>query len=133
MSAPVAVAQLAAAKGKSGARNGIRTWQKDSELTFRIFLNLDDRIVSMKVVAIYRPNSEHARVVEDYARDFEHQRGKTIELISLDTVQGSEMGNLYGIMEFPALLAIQDNGQLSKFWQGTQMPLMDEVAGYLEA
>jgi hypothetical protein len=87
----------------------------------------------MKVIALYRPTSEHARTVEDYARDFEKQRGKSIELLSLDTVEGAEKANLYGIMEFPALLAVQDNGQLSKFWQGTQMPLKDEVAGYLEA
>jgi hypothetical protein len=87
----------------------------------------------MKAVALYRPNSEHARAVEEFVHDFDRQRGKTIELISLDTVQGSELGNLYGLMEFPALLVIQDNGQLSKSWTGTQFPLMDEVAGYLEA
>lgn len=85
----------------------------------------------MRVVALYRPQSEFARVVEEYARDFERQRGKVIELVSLDTVEGSDMARLYGINQYPALLAIRDDGQLLKDWQGERFPLMDEVAGYL--
>lgn len=85
----------------------------------------------MKVIALYRPSSEHARSVEEYARDFERQRGKEIELLSLDTVEGAEKANLYGIMQYPALLAIRDDGQLLKDWQGARMPLMDEVASYM--
>jgi hypothetical protein len=86
----------------------------------------------MKAVFLYRPNSEFARIVEEYARDFEKERGKVIELKSLDTVEGTDLAQLYDIMEFPALLAIRDDGQLSKVWQGTQFPLKDEVVGYIE-
>jgi len=70
-------------------------------------------------------------LVEEYARDFERQRGKTIELISLDTVQGSDMARLYGIVQYPALLTLRDDGQVLKDWQGERLPLMQEVAGYL--
>lgn len=87
----------------------------------------------MKVVALYRPNSEFARTVEEYARDFERQRGKAIEKVSLDTVEGSDMARLYGIVQYPALLAIRDDGQLLREWQGERFPLMDEVAGYLNS
>jgi thioredoxin-like negative regulator of GroEL len=87
----------------------------------------------MKAVALYRPNSDHARTLEEYVHDFDRQKGKEVELISLDTVQGTEMANLYGIMEYPAILVIRDDGQLVKDWQGTQMPLMDDVAGHIEA
>jgi len=85
----------------------------------------------MRVVVLYRPNSEFSRLVEEYARDFERQRGKTIELISLDTVQGSDMARLYGIVQYPALLTLRDDGQVLKDWQGERLPLMQEVAGYL--
>ena len=85
----------------------------------------------MKVVALYRPKSEHARLIEDYARDFERQRGKPIELVSLDTVEGADMARLYGVVQYPVLMAIRDDGQLMKDWQGDHLPLMDEVAGYL--
>lgn len=86
----------------------------------------------MKVIALYRPRSEHARPVEEYARDFERSRGKAIELMSLDTRDGAEKANLYGIMQYPALLAVRDDGQLLKEWQGERFPLMDEVAAYLD-
>lgn len=65
-----------------------------------------------------------------YATDFERQRGKTIELMSLDSVEGAEKANLYGIMQYPALLALRDDGQLMRDWQGERFPLMDEVAAY---
>lgn len=86
----------------------------------------------MKVIALYRPSSEHARPVEEYARDFERQRGKAIELLSLDTRDGAEKANLYGIMQYPALIALRDDGQMLKDWQGEHFPLMDEVAAYLD-
>ena len=86
----------------------------------------------MKVIALYRPNSEHARPIEEYARDFERQRGKAIELMSLDTRDGAEKANLYSIMQYPALVAVRDDGQLLRDWQGARLPLMDEVAAYLD-
>lgn len=84
----------------------------------------------MKVIALYRPRSEHARTVEMYVTDFERQRGKVIELVSLDTVEGAQKANLYGIMQYPALLVIREDGQLMRDWQGERLPLMDEVASY---
>lgn len=80
---------------------------------------------------LYRPKSEFARTVEEYARDFERQRGRALELVSLETVEGAEMARLYGIVQYPALLAIRDDGQLLKEWQGERLPLMDEVVSYL--
>jgi hypothetical protein len=90
------------------------------------------KLLGMKAVFLYRPNSEFARIVEEYAHDFEKERGKELELISLDTVEGSDMAQLYDIVEYPALLVIRDDGQLSKLWQGSQLPLKDEVVGFLE-
>lgn len=84
----------------------------------------------MKTVVLYRPNSEFARPVEEYARDFERRSGKVLKLVSLDAIEGADMANLYGITQYPAILVIRDDGQLSAQWQGEQLPLMDEVAGY---
>lgn len=85
----------------------------------------------MKAIFLYQPNSEFSRSVEEYAHDFETQRGKTIELLSMDTREGADKAQVYDIMQYPALLVIRDDGQLSKLWQG-DLPLMDEVAGYLD-
>lgn len=85
----------------------------------------------MKAVILYHPESEFARSAEEYAHDFTRSRGKTIELVSLETVEGSDMAKLYDIVRYPALLVVKDDGQLIKNWEGEALPLMDEVAGYL--
>lgn len=86
----------------------------------------------MKVVILYRPNSEFARRAEEYAVNFERQRGKKIELISIDTKDGSDMARLYDVTRYPAVLATRDNGEMLALWQDDQLPLMNEVAAYFD-
>jgi hypothetical protein len=86
----------------------------------------------MNISILYHPNSEHARTVENYVRDFERIHGQPIDLVSLETREGAEMASLYGIVRYPAVLARQDNGHLLKEWQHDLLPLMDEVAAYLD-
>ena len=87
----------------------------------------------MKAFILYRPNSEFARPVEEYVREFERQRRHRIELVNLDTAEGADKARVYDVVQYPALLVTRDDGQLLKLWQGERMPLMDEVSGYLEA
>lgn len=87
--------------------------------------------MSMKVLFLYRPNSEHARTVEDFARDFSRSHGDArIELVSVDTRDGVSTATLYDIVQYPALLALTNDGQLLKEWQGEALPLMNELAYY---
>ncbi len=85
----------------------------------------------MKALVIYRPDSEQARSVEEFIRNFRERTGKNIELISIDTRDGSSTASLYDIMQYPAVLVLQDNGSLVKDWVGDHLPLVDDVAGYL--
>ncbi len=85
----------------------------------------------MKVVILYHPRSEWARNVEEYARDFEHQRNKKIELVSVEEREGADMAKLYDIVSYPAVLALRDSGDLLAHWQGEQLPLMNELSAYL--
>lgn len=80
---------------------------------------------------LYRQRSEHARQVEEYIRDFSkrHAAGK-VDLMDVDTREGIATANLYGVMQYPAVLALTNDGQLLKQWQGDTLPLMDEVAYY---
>jgi hypothetical protein len=91
----------------------------------------------MKVLILYRPNSEHATTVETYVRDFEHIHdigSKDIELVSVDTRDGAATASLYDIWSFPAILAVDMDGRVMNVWQGSDtMPLMDEVAGYIRS
>lgn len=80
---------------------------------------------------LYRPDSEGSRVIEEYARDFERMRGKPIQLLSLNTREGAATASLYDMMQNPTIMVIRDDGQVVMDWQGTHLPLMNEVAGYL--
>ncbi len=85
----------------------------------------------MKVVVLYRPNSEYSRMAEDFANEFQRRSwGRKVELVSLDTRDGAATASLYDIVRYPAILAIKDDGQLVKNWEGDPMPLFNEVAAY---
>lgn len=87
----------------------------------------------MKAVILYHPKSAEARVVEDYVRDFASRGTKTIELQSLETRDGAATATLYDIVRYPALLVLDNSGQLHKVWQDETMPLIDELTAYLVA
>jgi hypothetical protein len=85
----------------------------------------------MRVLVLYRPNSEHGRVIEDFIREYQnrHSTGH-LEVLNIDTRDGMATATLYDIMEYPAILVVQTDGQIQKLWQGSSLPLMDEVASY---
>jgi hypothetical protein len=89
----------------------------------------------MKVVILYRPESEHARAVETFVHDFEqrHDSVAKLELVSIDGRDGIATASLYDIMQFPAILALANDGVLLQSWQGAQLPRIDEVVSYFVA
>jgi hypothetical protein len=84
----------------------------------------------MKVVVIYRPQSEHGREVETFIHDFQQTHQAGLEVLSVDTREGVSTASLYDVTEYPAILAVREDGTLLKSWQGSQLPMMDEVAYY---
>lgn len=85
----------------------------------------------MKAVVLYRSKSEHGRAVEQYAREFERRTDRKLDLQEIDTREGAAVAELYDITQYPAIIATADDGQLQKIWLGEQLPLIDEVAGYI--
>jgi hypothetical protein len=86
----------------------------------------------MRVIVFYRPNSEHARQVEDYVADFgRFHPGEHIELLNVDSIDGSHYAELYGVMEYPAIIAAAGDGAMQQMWQGVdKLPLMNDLAYY---
>lgn len=84
----------------------------------------------MKVLVLYRPNSEHERRVLDFVRDFERQTSKALEMVSLDTVDGASKARVYDITQYPAVMALDDNGSVLKLWMGEHLPLINEVSAF---
>jgi len=52
-------------------------------------------------------------------------------MLSLNTRDGAATASLYDVMQYPAILAIANDGSILNMWAGERLPLMDEVAGYI--
>ena len=88
----------------------------------------------MKVLILYRPNSEHGRLTEEFIRDYQKRhRSDHVEALNIDTREGSATASLYDVMQYPAIIVLQADGYVQKVWQGDSLPLMDEVASYARA
>jgi hypothetical protein len=87
----------------------------------------------MKLLILYHPNSEFSSSVENFANDCKNRTTRDIELVSLDTSEGSSLAATYGILDYPTEMVIREDGQLVKDWQGSSLPLFDEVMSYLNS
>lgn len=85
----------------------------------------------MKLRILYHPNDERSTEVENFVDECKRVSSKDIELISLETPEGASVGDVYGVVNYPALLVVRDDGQLNKGWQGPSLPSVNEVVGYL--
>ncbi|MBQ6510664.1 hypothetical protein IJI94_01725 [Candidatus Saccharibacteria bacterium] len=86
----------------------------------------------MKVVCVWKEESDYAREVMDFLRDFEIRTGKTIESIDPDTIEGELFVRSRDILEYPAIVAVDDSGKVLQHWTGTPLPHIDEVSYYAQ-
>lgn len=85
----------------------------------------------MKVLILYRPYSEHGRRVEEFVHEFKSRNNaERVELVNIDSRDGSATASLYDIVEYPAVMVLQFDGAAQKIWTGDSLPLIDEVASY---
>ncbi len=85
----------------------------------------------MKLLIIYRPNSEHGRTIEEFIREYQSRHQvEHLEILNIDTREGIATATLYDVVQYPAILVLRTDGYVQKIWQGAQLPLMDEVASY---
>ncbi len=86
----------------------------------------------MKTVVVFKDNSEHARAVIDFLRDFKSQTGKDLETIDPDTKDGAAFCQMHDIVEYPTLLATDNEGHQLQMWRGLPLPRITEVSYYAE-
>jgi hypothetical protein len=85
----------------------------------------------MRLMILYRPNSEYGRVTEEFIHEYQARyQSQSLEIINIDTREGMATADLYDIVQYPAVLVVQNDGTIQKAWQGEDLPLMDEVASY---
>lgn len=85
----------------------------------------------MKVVVVYRQESDNAREVTNFLRDFSRQTGRIIEEIDPDSREGDSFCRTYDIVEYPTLIALDDNGVMQHLWRGRPLPTINEVSFYV--
>ncbi len=86
------------------------------------------------MLVLYRPNSEYARLVEEFVRDLQTRHGVDehhLQVLDYDSREGYSTASLYDIMSQPAILILGSDGSYIKHWQGSELPRLDEVAGYV--
>lgn len=85
----------------------------------------------MRVVVIYKDDSEHSRAVSDYLRDFNRQTGHELETLDPDTGDGADFCRTYDVVEYPTIIALSDDGALQNMWRGLPLPTISEVSYYV--
>lgn len=85
----------------------------------------------MRVVVVYKDNTEFTRTVDDYLRDFTRQTGNELETLDPETPDGASFCRAYDIVEYPTIIALSDDGNLQQLWRGLPLPTISEVSYYV--
>jgi hypothetical protein len=85
----------------------------------------------MRVVVVYKDNSDYTRTVLDYLRDFEHQTGHVLETMDPDSLGGALFCETYGIVEYPTIIAVSEDSVMQDNWRGLPLPTISELSYYV--
>lgn len=85
----------------------------------------------MRVVVVYKENTEFTRTVDDYLRDFTRQTSNEPETLDPETPDGATFCRAYDIVEYPTIIALSDDGSLQQMWRGLPLPTISEVSYYV--
>jgi hypothetical protein len=85
----------------------------------------------MRVVVITKDNTDYARTVTDYIRDFQRRTGHELEVMDPETRDGVSFCTAYDILQFPTIVALSDSGIMQNQWCGLPLPTISEVSYYV--
>lgn len=86
----------------------------------------------MRVVILSKDETDYARTVTDYLRDFKNLTGHDLEVMDPESREGISFTQTYDILEFPTVIALSDDGLLQNQWKGLPLPTMSEVSYYVQ-
>ena len=84
----------------------------------------------MKVTILYRKDRDYNRTLEEYVREFKSRTGQDLEMVDVDSREGSAKAELYDAVQYPAIIAENYQGEMMRMWQGMPLPLMNELSFY---
>ena len=88
----------------------------------------------MRVVCLYKRETDYGREVEEYLTDLGRMATRTqCEVLNPETIEGEMFARARDIVRYPAIVAVDNNGSVVQEWIGLPLPSMDEVAYYLNS
>lgn len=86
----------------------------------------------MRLICLYKDGEDYTREVTDWIAEFEHDTGKKVEVMDPESVEGEMFTKARDMLQWPAVVAIADDGSVLQEWKGTPMPQFDEVLFYVK-
>lgn len=86
----------------------------------------------MRVVVLSRPATDYARLVDIFVADFLRQTGKQLEVLDPDSPDGEALSRAYDVVQYPAIVALSDEGHMQNMWVGEMLPTINEVSYYVQ-
>ncbi len=83
----------------------------------------------MRVICIYREDEDYTRSVTDFLENFYRQTGQHIEEMNPD--ENSSFCETYDIVEYPTIVALDNNGGVREMWHGRDLPRINDVSYYI--
>ena len=83
----------------------------------------------MRVVCVYRDNEDYTRSVDEWLENLRRQTGHEVETMNPD--ENISFCETYDIVEYPTIIALDNNGGVLNMWRGRTLPLMNEVLFYM--
>lgn len=86
----------------------------------------------MRIIVIYKDKTDYTRSITDFLRDFKSQTGKDLEEMDPDSMDGNQFCETYGIVEYPTIIALSDEGIMQNEWTALPLPTINEVSYYVQ-
>jgi hypothetical protein len=86
----------------------------------------------MRTIVLYREQTDYTRTVIDFLHDFKQQTGHDLEVMDPDSAEGMLFCDTYGIVDYPTIIAMSDDGVMQNTWNGLPLPTISEVSYYVQ-
>ena len=86
----------------------------------------------MRVAVIYKRETDYGREVEEWVTELKRRdMSGRVEEVNPETIDGESLVQAYEIMQYPTIMALDDQGRVLSSWTGLPLPRLDEVSYYL--
>lgn len=85
----------------------------------------------MRVVVLYKTETDYARQVTDFLYEFKRITGRDIDTMDPESSEGISFCGAYDILQFPTVVALSDDGHMQNQWSGLPLPTISEVSYYV--